>query len=291
MLKLRNQYDVFHFNFGTTLLDFPQYHLPLLDLPLYKEKGKIIVTYNGSDARQKIIDERVIKKYRLDDTKIKRINFEVDNDAYKRKKIQKFDRYADAIFALNPDLLYFLPDRAQFLPYSVSSWNEIREVPPKNIMDRIVFLHAPTSRALKGSDIIIDVFNRIRSEYGDRVVLELVENKSHSEALALFSRADVIIDQLLIGWYGGLSVEVMKMGKPVIAFIREEDLHFIPPAMAEDCKNAFIQADPLTLYDRVIEIIENPGLLQQYREKGIAYVNKWHDPEYIAGIAKKAYEL
>lgn len=48
-LEIRNKYDVFHFNFGSTLVDTAK--LSLLDLPFYR--GVKIMTYNGCDARQK----------------------------------------------------------------------------------------------------------------------------------------------------------------------------------------------------------------------------------------------
>ena len=39
-------------------------------------------------------------------------------DAWKPKAIAKSARYADRIYALNPDLLDVLPPQARFLPYA-----------------------------------------------------------------------------------------------------------------------------------------------------------------------------
>ena len=33
----------------------------------------------------------------------------------------------------------------------------------------------------------------------------------------MYAQADLVVDQVLIGWYGALAVETMAMGKPVIA--------------------------------------------------------------------------
>src|SRR5690242_7052347 len=53
-LKIRNRYDVFHFNFGMSLIHLLQhpifYHF---DLPFYPKSARLFVTYNGCDARQK----------------------------------------------------------------------------------------------------------------------------------------------------------------------------------------------------------------------------------------------
>ena len=56
----------------------------------------------------------------------------------------------------------------------------------------------------------------------------------HAEAMKLYAQADLVIDQLLAGWYGGFAVETMAMGKPVVCYIRAEDLQFVPPAMVAE---------------------------------------------------------
>ena len=49
------------------------------------------------------------------------------------------------------------------------------------------------------------------------------------------AKADVLeVDQLLAGWYGGAAVEAMMMGVPVIAYMREEDLGWVPADMARE---------------------------------------------------------
>ena len=49
-LKYRKSYDIYHFNFGSSLIDYFNFGINLWDLPYYE--GKKIMTYNGCDARQ-----------------------------------------------------------------------------------------------------------------------------------------------------------------------------------------------------------------------------------------------
>ena len=51
-MKYRSQFDVFHFNYGSTLIDFRSRGIHHWDLPFYP-KAKMVFTYNGCDARQK----------------------------------------------------------------------------------------------------------------------------------------------------------------------------------------------------------------------------------------------
>lgn len=138
--------------------------------------------------------------------------------------------------------------------------------------------------------MIIQVLKELQNLYGKKIEINLIEGISHDLALKIYSNADIVIDQILIGWYGAFAVEAMKMGIPVIAYIREADLQFIPQDMAKDCKDALIQAKESTLLDVLISLIENPDILNYYRENGLKYVNKWHTPETVGNITKKAYE-
>ena len=207
-----------------------------------------------------------------------------------RKRIAKFDTYADGIFALNPDILHFLPQRARFLPYTVPQWSQIKTLPYKSVDKKIKIAHAPTNRATKGSDIILEALQKAIKKYGDSIEVILVENLPHAKALELYEQADMIIDQILVGFYGGFAVEAMKMGKPVMAFIRKEDLCFLPEQMAEECQETIIQADPSSIFDKLCEIIENTSILKHYRDASLDYVIRWHDPIYVAGITKSVYE-
>lgn len=281
--RAKENYDVLHFNYGSSLLDFQKMGLILLDLPFYSKKQKIIFTYNGSDARGvhpiEYWDEIENPKKSL---------YQRIVSVVKKYKIKKVDKYADHIFALNPDLLHYLPARATFLPYSISNWNTI-ERDPYALKDKIKIIHSPTSRELKGSDYILDALERLEKRYSN-IEVQIIENIPNEEALALYQEAHLVIDQVLIGWYGGFAVEVMKMGKPLAVYIREEDLRFIPFDMAAELKDAVIQITPFNIEDVLSQYIENTQLLYSKSMKGFDYVEKWHNPRHVAEEVKKVYE-
>ena len=121
------------------------------------------------------------------------------------------------------------------------------------------------------------------------IKFSIVENLSNTEALEIYKSADLFIDQVLIGWYGGVSIELMKMGKPIAVYIREEDLKFIPVGMADDLKKSIINIDPFNIETNLVEYIENPEKLIIKSELVYKYVMKWHSPDYIFSILKNAY--
>jgi glycosyltransferase involved in cell wall biosynthesis len=98
-----------------------------------------------------------------------------------------------------------------------------------------------------------------------------------------------LVDQLLAGWYGGLAVELMALGKPVISYIRQNDLTFIPDQMRQALP--IINATPQTIYAVLKEwLTVRRGELPRYGEISRAYVERWHDPRRIAQRLKEEYE-
>ena len=113
--------DVVHFNFGEPVFPIPQgisgpsaaiaRLVALRDLPLLHLLGKrIVVTFQGDDARQAKVGGKLVRAVPE--------RYTPELDAARRRTIAAFDRYAEAIFFLNPDLADVLPERASFLPYA-----------------------------------------------------------------------------------------------------------------------------------------------------------------------------
>ena len=281
---IKDKYDVFHFNYGSSLLDFQKLGLPLLELPYYEDSKKIIFTYNGSDSRGVHPLEYWDTLENPKTSLYQKIAIEI-----KKKKIEKVDKYANHIFALNPDLFNYLPKKTTFLPYTIANWDDISEIKKREVK-KLKIVHSPTSRDFKGSVYILEALDSLQKKY-QHLEVDIIENVSHVKAIELYKEADLVIDQVLIGWYGAFGVEVMKMGKPLAVFIREEDLKFIPIDMARDLKETVINISPFDIVERLSFYIENPKLLEYKAKAGLEYSNKWHNPKYVAGIVKNVYEM
>jgi len=253
-----------------------------------KRRGKgIAVTFQGSDARQGDVCRELFAVCAATGEGAR--HFPPEQDRIKRRRIRTFAKHADRIYALNPDLLHVLPDGATFLPYSHI---DLREwTPSDRVMDpngpRLV-VHAPSRQGIKGTRFILDAVNRLQSE-GLPLEFVLAEELPHDEVMDLFARADLVVDQLLIGWYGAVAVEAMALGKPVICYIREEDLRFIPERMRDQIP--LIGANPETVCDVLRQWVLAPHEeLRKRGEQGRAYVEAWHDPLRIAERLKADYE-
>ncbi len=124
-------FDVVHFNFGSTIApqriprdapgveaagrlrdrSFRAYSalLEQVDLPVLRRAGKaIFVTFQGDDARQGDVSGQLAVNGAVE---VGPGHYTPESDRDKRRRIARFDRHADGIYALNPDLLRVLPAR------------------------------------------------------------------------------------------------------------------------------------------------------------------------------------
>jgi len=308
--KALREADVIHFNFGETTMPQgahgiawpgspfgPGLHrlyglyargLEMRDLSWLKRAGKgIVVTYQGDDARQGDYCRSHFRVHPVDEVEPGYYHPAVD--AHKRKRIARFDALADRIYSVNPDLLHVLPERAEFVPYASVDPREWPAVPWTLGSDEVpVVAHAPSHRGVKGTRFILEAVQRLRAE---NVPLEfvLVEDLTHAEARRLYQRAHLLVDQVLLGWYGAVAVEFMALGKPVICYIREDDLRFLPPGMRADLP--IISASPDTIYATLKTwLTRRRGEGPEVGRRGRAYVEAWHDPLKIAARLKADYE-
>lgn len=303
-------FDVIHYNFGQSIMPsaihyrdgrlsgyplivrlfFHAYShvLELLDVRLLKWVGKaIVVTYQGDDARQGDFCRQHFPITFA--TEVGEGYYDPVADEMKRRRITKFSRLADRIFALNPDLLHVLPGEARFCPYAhidLRKWAAVGSGASQTATP--VVLHAPSHQGVKGTRFILDAVERLKSE-GILFEFVLVEGMTNAEARKQYERADLLIDQLLAGWYGGVAVELMALGKPVVSYLREEDLKFIPPDMRNDIP--IINATPETIYEVLrYWLADGKSRLREVGSRSRIYVEKWHDPLKIAARMKGEYE-
>lgn len=288
ILRAARDYDIIHFNAGRSLLKASPGPFPWLsraDLAYFKAMGKgIVVTYQGCDVRQKSQCEVL---FEINGCSYCTNPCSPELDAHKAYMVRGFDKYADAIYSLNPDLLHVLPQRAEFLPYTTIDPAEWRPEPMTSHSDRFTILHAPTNRGLKGTEFVLAAVERLKERHPE-VELVIVEGVPHEKVLELYARADLVLDQLLLGWYGGFAVEAMALGRPVMCYIREDDLRYIPAEMAKDIP--VINANPATVLDALEETFANRSMLPEIGRKSRAYVEKWHDPLKIARGVVDRYE-
>jgi glycosyltransferase involved in cell wall biosynthesis len=261
------RYDVFHFNFGSALL--PGWGLPVAidELPLLRRMGKVVIaTFQGDDARP--------AGHQSDPPPPEaRAGLERRRANARRRLL----RYADRVFDLNPDMRQWLPG-AMFCPYASFDPRDVTPVPPR-VDGELTVLHAPSNRTSKGTAEVLAAIDDVRAR-GVPVRLDLVEGVTRAEALARLAQADIAIDQLKIGWYGGFAVEAMSLGKPVLCFIHDEE----PGDNPFGDELALVRTTAATVADDLMALVADPDRRLRDGAAGRRFVERFHDPRTVARL-------
>lgn len=252
-------YSIMHFHFGTTLDEH------LNDLPRYVAEGKKLVMHHwGNDVRTAAL-AATYSPYLTDPCN-------PWSDAEMVQRLQQMSTYIPTAIIQDHELMPYVKPYYQkvfVLPLAFPV-QETVPVYPLRSNGVPMLVHAPTQPTFKGTAIIEAVLHSLWN-MGYTFTYYRIENMSHDEALQLYRQADIIIDQILVGSYGVLSVEAMALGKPVVCYIRE-DLQATYPG-----KLPIVSANPATLQAALIPLITDAAKREQIGMQGRKYAEAVHD--------------
>jgi len=276
---LISQYDIFHFHVRPVLYAL-HYPFPTgMDLILLRAANKkVFFHFRGGEARL----ASVFKKC----SPYNYVSENPDNifDRYKEDEQRIFIKFicgvCHRVFVLDPELQTYVPETL-IVPRVVDlkKWAFVGTEPSEVL--RVV--HAPSRRVMKGTKEVLSAVEKLKSE-GIPIELRLVEGVSNDEARELYKWADVVIDQLRVGWYGVLTIEAMALGKAVVCYIRDDLKHYLPYPLP------LAVANPDNLYQVLKDLVSNPAVVRSLGLRGRKYVEELHDDEKITDILLRVYE-
>jgi len=192
------------------------------------------------------------------------------------RRIRLFCRHAAMVLPGDSSLVRFLPRNDLTFKYFPLDTDEIqpsfeqrREIP--------VIVHAPNHRHAKGTDILLAACEALRAR-GFAFELRLVERVDRTEALRRYLDADIIADQFCMGSFGTFGLEGMASGKPVLAYLDQEELG--DPAF----NLPFINANAENLERVLAVLLTNPELRERLGRAGRAAVERYQSIEPLAEV-------
>ena len=100
--------------------------------------------------------------------------------------------------------------------------------------------------------------------------------------MELIQKSDLVIDQLIIGWYAMFAIEAMSLGKPVVCNLRNDFLEFyqnVGLLELNDCP--IINASPSNIEEVIRSIYDSRDSLLEIGIRGRKYVEKYHSIDYV----------
>jgi hypothetical protein len=147
--------------------------------------------------------------------------------------------------------------------------------------------HAPNHKMIKGSRHILKAINELKNE-GYNIELIFKERCANSEIKKLMQQADLVIDQLIIGWYAQFAIEAMSMEIPVMVFLRQDLVELYEESgLLIEKELPFIRADFNTIKQKIKWCCENREILIEKGKESRKYVLEKHSLEYIGSIFDK----
>ena len=235
-------YDIYHLEGGIS------FYRDGSDIRELKRNGKKIVSnYHGLDLR---VRGAIPAIWELSD-----LNFTCEFDLYQ----------------MYPELKYlFLPFDTDGVPQAAPSGEKVR------------ICHAPRSRVIKGTELIVKAVEDLQREIPLELVL--IENMTHEEALTIKASCHLAIDQVARGamGYGVNSLESLSMGIPTITYLSDEYQDFIPD-------HPFILTNPDKLKKSIKEAVLDEDKRNSFSKKGKDWVVKKHDWRSVARFIHDEY--
>ncbi len=252
-----NYFDLFHFHFNMTMIP------GLDDLELIQRAGKPMVMHHwGNDVRM-----LSIASLRNPYVRIGKAPKESDIS----RRLTLVGEFVPIGVVQDHEVYEYVKPYYKevcILPLAIDVIRHSPAYPDEHESCPLV-IHAPTDPLFKGTEIVEDTISKLKLEYPLRYVR--VEKLKREEALALYRQADLIVDQILCGSYGLLAVEAMALGKPVVAFIRDDLMDTFPPELP------LCNANPDTLYDVLKKMLTSAALRRHKGIEGRKYTERHHD--------------
>lgn len=263
--KALKECDVFIFIWDTFKYDYS-------DLEEIKARGKkLIHLYCGDDARWYYSQKQEFESYGMRSIEYEE-NYSYSAEALNKKleKLRKTEKYCDFIFSRL--------DQAQLQLRPYYRWNmmvrpERYNHSPQQREFNPVIAHAPTSRKVKGTNYVLDAFDKLKAE-GIQFTPLLIEKVKNEEALKLYESADIVIDQLVIPGTGKLATESMALGKVVMGHMAYDRY---PQKNPSECP--IIDINPDTIYEKLKQIIPDYKMRSELALRGRDYVIKYLDTQ------------
>jgi len=133
-------------------------------------------------------------------------------------------------------------------------------------------------RNIKGSPFVLAAIERLKNE-GHPVEYFFIHDKPSNEMRFYQAQADIVIDQLIYGWWGSTFVETSALGKPVVCYLRPAWKDFFLKTFSEYGSLPVVEADTQSIYEVLKKLVTDADYRRQKGEESRSFAEAHFDPE------------
>ncbi|MEO8765849.1 MAG: glycosyltransferase [Ginsengibacter sp.] len=275
--KLIDEANVLHYLFETAVFGG-------LDLKWARYKKKaIFIEWLGSDIRDPSILIPINKYYQH--AFENGYEYKAVESSNNKRKTQRLFHKAGAVPVACPEITLFI-DRNLFPKVNlVFQRLNVREFIPQygSENNRPLLLHSPSAQNAKGTSIILATIERLKKRHDFDFML--LHGVSREEVLTLIRKADIFIDQIILGSHGMAALEAMAFGKPVLCYLIPE---VFAAGLPQECP--IVNTNPENIEEQLEKLLSDSTLRYDIGVKSRAYVEKYHDADKIGVQLIQLYE-
>lgn len=178
------------------------------------------------------------------------------------------------LFVSTPDLLDFAP-RARWLPTVVDTERGRTDAA---VLERArpVVLHLPTNAFLKGTAALDPVLARL--DAAGIIDYRRPSGVAPERMPALVADADVVVDQLTLGFYGVMAVQAMAAGRLVVAHVAAHVRDRLPRPLP------VVESTPYDIAEVLGQVLADRPRFRDVAKEGVDYVREVHDGRRAAEV-------
>ncbi len=152
---------------------------------------------------------------------------------------------------------------------------------------RPLIVHLPSNPLTKGSPWVLETMKVLQAD--PKLEFDFVARQPpvHAdEVQKLWRDADIVVDQLRIGWFGCTAVDVMALGKVVVLYLRPG---VDAPLTRHQPRLPVVNATKESLAEELRKLIQNRTLREEISREARRYAEEFHSPERVALDSLKIY--
>lgn len=212
---------------------------------------------------------------------------DVCKDIYNVARFDVVRRYASAVVGNGSlDSTQFRTSHIKYKAINLDFWNPNTDIPEKFLLNQngsVKILHSFFSkgrlaggRNIKGSPFIICAVDRLKSEGHDVELIDL--NNIPSKHMRFYQvQADIIVDQLIYGWWGSTGVEAMALGKPLVCYLRPSWKEFFLHTFPEYADLPVIEGTTSSIYKILKNLVVDRDLRLKKGKESRIFAEKHFD--------------
>lgn len=199
------------------------------------------------------------------------------------------------------DSTQFQMTHMKYKSIDLNLWHPNLITPPERQLsasDKIRILHSTylgksgrnwQDRNIKGSPFVLAAIERLKRE-GHPVEYFFMEDKPSKHMRFYQAQADIVVEQLIYGWWGSTGVETMALGKPVICYLRPSWKTFFLKTFPEYDSLPIVEADTNTIYEVLKKLVTDADYRRRKGEESRRFAEAHFDSEKNAKALAKLLE-